>query len=349
MEILGLHIGRQKRQDEETTTSGTVESNPSDTRVTETAAVVAGVGLYCRAMIAATLDPPILEPWELSAVARDILLHGEWIAPLMLDGIEFSLPRSSNANIQGGVSPNSWRYDLTVPSPSTGTPLMRDVPYSGVAHVRMYTERESPWKGVSPLTMAGVSADLLRCVESGLTEEEDLPRSFVLSHGPSVQNLDRLREDLGMGGISLLEQSAQGWSGGRGQSDNIRSIRIGANPDPSEVSLRAQVSQDILSAMGVPAGMYSPREGSVSREAYRQWHASGVEPMGEALRYELEKKIERPVRISFHKLAAADIQARARAFRSLIDSNVHPEDAAMVAAIPGVRFIMPEPTPPPEV
>lgn len=351
VDILGFHIGRNERHDDAVSVeeSGAVD-NASYVEVEQTAAVVFGLYLYSRGFAAATLDPPIMSPDQLAGVARDLILHGQWVALIGTEAFDAALHRASSAVIRGGYRRTTWRYDLTLPAPSEPSPPVYGVPWSGVCHVMMQSERSSPWRGRSPLLDAGVSSDLLAAIEDGLAREEDWVRVHVLSHGPDVQRKDQLRKDLAEGGLRLMEQGNTSWQAAqRGNSTPLQSIRIGPAPDASEITLRAQVSQDVLSAMGVPSGLYAAREGSVSREAYRQWHASGLEPMGEALRAELERKLERPIRINFHRLAAADINARARGLKSLIDAKVEPESAALAVGMSGLQFMPPPPSPPPLV
>lgn len=325
--------------------SGSIPSNISSLDVLQTAAVVFATNLYSRAFAAAEITPRYMEPWELAGVARDMMLRGEWVAQLLLDRDSFFFARASDHDIMGGVRPSSWRYRLTLPAPSESRNSVA-LTYDSVAHVRINTNRTSPWRGISPFTEMGVTSRLLSLIENGLCDEEDIIRLQVLSFGPGVSNQTELAEDLSEGGMQLLNQSVQSFGQARsGIGNSVRNTRIGPTPEPAEVQLRAQVSQDILSAAGVPAGLYSPREGSVNREAYRQWHASGLEPMGEAFRAEIEKKTERPFEITFHRLAAADIAARARGLNSLIQSNVIPEDAARVVGMSGLRIVEPEPEP----
>lgn len=316
--------------------------------VAQTAAIVFATNLISRAFAAATIEPRYMEPWELAGMARDVMLHGEWVAQLMLDGSGFYFARSADHDIQGGTRPRQWRYRLTIPSPSAvGTGVL--LPYDSVCHVRMYTPRTEPWRGRSPFNEMGVTARLLGLIEDGLCREEDMVRLYVLSHGPGVADEAELAEDFSEGGLQLLEQSVQSFGQTRTSNGNqVRGTRVGPAPDQAEITMRAQVTQDILSAAGIPAGLYAPREGSVNREAYRQFHAATLEPIGEAFRAEIEKKTERPFSINFHKLAAADIAARGRGLSNLIAANIHPEDAMAVVGLSGLRYVEPEPEPPPE-
>lgn len=344
MDIFGYNLLLRQSQQQGDQLSVTVGesswNNPAD--VAATAAVTFGVGLHMRAFALATMDPPIMRSWERAAVARDILFRGEWIAQLALAGSSFEILRASGREISGGASPRSWVYRLTIPTPSTA---MNQVilPYDGVCHVRINTHPSSPWRGISPLQEMQLSTDLLRSIEDGLTEEEAIVRNTIVAHGPSGQNTAALRSDLSKPGLRFLEQVATGFRDSRTGHSTFQTSRIGPEPNPNEVALRAQVSQDVLSALGIPAGLYSPREGSVSREAYRQWFASSVEPMLKAFTEEMSEKLERPVTMSIPELAAADIASRGRALKQLIDAGVEPEIAAIAVGMSGLKFVEPEP------
>ena len=310
-----------------------------------TAAILFGLTLYAKGFAAAEVTPKVMRPWELAAVPLDIFRKGEWVAYLMIDGPGFYLARASSHDISGGINPRTWQYRLYLQGPSVASMPVR-LMYDSVCHVRFNTHATAPWRGISPLSAMEYTMDLLGNTEVGLIDEVEIPRTQLVSHGPGVQDMSRVAQSVADGGVAMLEQSAQAWGTQRsGLANSVRVSRIGPEPSAAEVTLRAQVSQDVLSAMGIPAGLYSPREGSVSREAYRQWHASGLEPLGEILRAELEEKLQRPVTINFHKLAAADIAARARGLKALIDADVEPEDATVAVGMPGLRFVEPEPAP----
>ena len=138
---------------------------------------------------------------------------------------------------------------------------------------------------------------------------------------------------------------AQGFRGRSEAHNTFQKSRIGPEPNASEIQLRSNVSRDVLSALWVPNGLYDSQQGAVVREAYRQWHASGLVPMGEAFRAELEEKLERPVTINFNMIAGADIAARGRALKQFIDSGVEPDYAASAIGMPGIPFVEPEPAP----
>ena len=62
--------------------------------------------------------------------------------------------------------------------------------------------------------------------------------------------------------------------------------------------------------------------GAGAREAYRQLLTSGIEPLGRIVEAELSEKLERPITLSFRRLAAADIVGRARALKGLVGAGV---------------------------
>lgn len=335
----------QQRADQLTT----VQEDPNSPRniprfidPTQTAAVVFGVGMYMMGFRLAVIDPPILSPWERAAVARDIMLRGEWVAQLLLDGLSWRALRASGHDIAGPADPRRWVYALTLPSPSSAMDRVI-LPAGAVLHCRINTAVASPWRGISPLEEMGISRALLACIEDGLATEERLARNIIVSHGPTNQNMTAFTRDLANPGTKVLDQSGA-YNRPGATSRSLSVDRIGPDPPQAEIQLRSSVAQDVLSAMGIPGGLYTPREGSASREAFRQWGVA-LESWGEALRDELQEKLERPVTVSFHRVAAADIAARARGLKALVDATVEKSMAGEIAGFTGIEFEEPEPPP----
>ena len=90
------------------------------------------------------------------------------------------------------------------------------------------------------------------------------------------------------------------------------------------VDLHALSLQEVAAVCGLPSPMVpgSDAAGPAWREAFRQFVALSVQPLGRILEAEVSRVLERPVRLTHHALASADIAARARAFKSLIENNI---------------------------
>ena len=122
--------------------------------------------------------------------------------------------------------------------------------------------------------------------------------------------------------------SSSGWNmSGTGQ---WQQLKLGPQPDQHTLALRAQVELDILSALGIPPGIQGT-EGTVTREAYRQFNSSGVQPIARIVEAELSIKFETPVSLSFRSLGATDVVSKSRAMKGMVDAGVPLEKAMAIA------------------
>jgi len=316
-----------------------------------TAAVQFGVGLLARAFAVADVSPdvPALTPEYRASMIHDIILRGEHVAVVQVARGRPMLYRAQSHDIQGGYDPRTWRYHVELPGPTSSSRM--GALYEQVAHVRYLPRAAQPWRGVSPLAEAGLSTELLGKIEGSLNREFDSLTLSLISH-PSgyLPNADRRREFAGELSSAqrqvLVEAGNEGWRQ-RGPAGSWEQVRLGPDPTSAEMTLREQVAQDVLSAIGVPAGLYAPREGAVSRESYRQLLSAAILPYAELCLSELRRALSMPgLRIGFHRLAAADVAARARAYGSLVQAGVTPESAARIAGIEDAEMqtVAPEPS-----
>ena len=111
-------------------------------------------------------------------------------------------------------------------------------------------------------------------------------------------------------------------SAARGPSDMARR-RIGAEPPSPLVTLRRDVEACISSIYGIPAALLTSATGaSQAREDYRRVLHSVIVPLGRLVAEELGAKLDAPgARLEFRELGAADVQGRARAWRSLVGAT----------------------------
>lgn len=344
VKLLGINIerGAKKREDQvvviNRTAGGNTQSETSEAE--QTAAVEFGVSLYARGFMSLTATPEheALSPTYMSQVARDLLLRGEHLGYIDITEGELEIIRSYSWAIGGGASWKSWRYDLSLPAPSGNVRHEGTLP-DQVIHLVLNAAPSTPWIGVSPLEAAKVSKDLLYRIERNLAEEMDGPVSNILvpPAGVTLSQADRdtIAQDLGnaKGKPTILNSGTSGgWRSN--QSGQWQRLRMGPEPHPSEIDLRGRASQDILSALGIPGGLYSPSEGSVSREAYRQLLASGIQALANAILWEMRRKLESPsLTFDFSKMAAADVATHARAYGTFIDKGVPHKEALQLAGL----------------
>ena len=97
------------------------------------------------------------------------------------------------------------------------------------------------------------------------------------------------------------------------------------------VQLRAHVEASIASAAGVPADLVV--QGATTealRESWRQFAFGTLMPLAYELGPESRVKVGGSGLLSFDRLAAADVQGRARAYKSLTDGGMDAGRAAQV-------------------
>ena len=95
------------------------------------------------------------------------------------------------------------------------------------------------------------------------------------------------------------------------------------------VELHALALQETAGVCGLPAAMVPGADaaGPAHREAFRQFVALTVLPLGRMLEAEVSRVLERPVRLMHHQLASADVASRARAFKALVENDIDKDRA----------------------
>ena len=137
------------------------------------------------------------------------------------------------------------------------------------------------------------------------------------------------------GDVALVETQAGGHGQGRQSAPQIewQPKRLGANIPEAHIGLRDSRGRDVCASLGIPPALYAGGDGGSSREAYRQLLTATLEPLASIITHEFREKVGYPVTLDFKRLAAADIAARARAYGTLVASNVDPDTAAEVSGL----------------
>ena len=305
-----------------------------------TAAVEAAAGLLGRAFATASVNAPagIVSPGVLSCIGRGLILRGDVLYVIDVGEAGLTLLPASQWDVSGGVSPSSWAYRATLPTPSGAHTAT--VPAASVLHFRYSFDPARPWVGVGPLTRAGLTARLSAGLEAALADEVGAARGSLIPVPTDGQSggVDALLGDLkGLrGDVALVETTAAGW--GKGEQAAPRHDwspqRIGANPPPSLPVLRSEAGQSILAACGVPVELFVASDGTGQREAWRRFLHGTVEPMAAPVVQELREKLELPgLTFSFDSLFASDLSGRARAYQSLVGGGMVAEKAAELAGL----------------
>ena len=261
--------------------------------------------------------------------------------------------------IAGGVDPDTWRYSFKQQRPNGDDPLdldslpTRNVPSSGMVHVRYMPSFNAPWHGVSPLTRAGLTASGLALIERSLKEDSTLPTGGMLpipdGAGEAAATQAAAALASGRGKTTLIETLVAGWGQGteaapKGDWDQKR---FGPNIPATSIEAREKAGEFLMDAMGVPSSLHRS-DGGAQRESYRHFFNSTVETLGALIAAELSEKLERTIRLDFPQAFKSDMVARGRTLKSLIDSGVPPREAGKVVGLPEAALpveLPPEPPP----
>ena len=322
--------------------------NPAN--VLQTGAVEAASALVGRAFASATLNPvmPAVTPAILGIIGREIIRRGECVFAIDVDPeTGLRLTPAASWDISGGPSPESWTYRVDLSAP--GGTVSRVVSGAGVVHVRPYVEPSAPWRGLSPIASASLTARLLSETEAALADESSGTRGHVLpmpqgnaggdDDDDADDSLSNLQADIAnlRGRTTLVETTSAGYGEGRGAApaSDWQPRRIGASPPDSLRQLRGDAEMCLLGAMGVPVELISARsDGAAVREAWRRFAHSTLAPLGEHVAAELADKLDRPgLALDFSSLFASDITGRSRAFNSMVQGGMDIERAAGLSGL----------------
>ena len=319
--------------------------------VYSTFAAVFGIGLVSRAFALAVVEPSSMAT-TLSAHMRamiglELLLRGEFAAEID------AAPRGGLVlypalvgSVSGSYKPETWRYHLKFPMPGDNVdPIERNIAAAGVVHIRNnWATAATPWKGVSPLVMAGTSATALANIETRLGHDANTRVLHIIPapDGTPATRMQTLRTSLSQsrGNATLVESMAGGWGGGRlaAPSRDWEPRRVGPEIPQANVMFRDQTALGIIGALGVPPQMLDGAAGGM-REGYRQFQIMEMEPLARLAEEECSEKLGTAIRFNFDGMAAIDINARARAFDSFVRNGI-----TLEAALTMVGLSMP-PTP----
>ena len=248
-------------------------------------AVETAAGLYARAFASADVEPAGvrtagLTPATLASIGRRLVERGESLHLVEVDGGRVTLTESSAWSVTGGPRPSTWKYQATLGGPSvTSTGWY---PRDQVAHCTWATSSAEPWRGVSPLTLAGTTGRLAKVLERALADEAGGPVGSLIpmptdAGGESVDSDDAadpfapLKRQIAelRGRVGLVESTAAGFGEGRAAapSSDWAVRRIGANPPATLPALREAVESTVLACCGVPPDLPGRAVGRASHTA----------------------------------------------------------------------------------
>ena len=312
-------------------------------------AVEVAARLYAAAFASAEVEPAnartaALTPALLGDVARRLVAQGEAVLLVEVDGGAVRLLPAVWWTVTGGPR-RPWRYQVTTSGPSTTETV--GVSGEGVAHCAWAWDARQPWRGRSPLALAGESGRLARALERALADEAAGPVGHLIAMPLDATDEDTngdgdadplaplKREIAGLRGrVGLVETLAAGYGEGRAAApaQDWQARRIGANPPDSLPVLREAVESTVLACCGIPPDLV--RGGPGGREAYRRWTHAAVAPLARCVSDELGRALDVPgLRLRFDALGAADVAGRSRAFASLTGGGMDAGEARRVAGL----------------
>ena len=216
------------------------------------------------------------------------------------------------------------------------------MPAQGAVWIPWQASSSEPWRGASPLTLAGFTGDALAKVEQSLAQEFGTTTGYLLPipKDPGDGTTDGLKAELKTlkGSLSLAETTAGGWGEGKQQApqkDLGEPTHLGARPPDALVKVRTDLSVDVLQACGISAAMVGVEgEGTARRAALAQFLDTQAAPFARLLAAELSEKLDQDVTLDLDSLQRADtVLTRARAAAQLVGAGVAIEEALTAAGL----------------
>ena len=309
-----------------------------------TGALESSASIVARCFAAAQVQAPrpfqqALTPALMSMVGRALIRSGEIVFAIDTQGGLFKMLPCSSYDVSGGPNPASWRYRLTISGPDSLS-TMSPVPAEGLVHIRLQSDPQRPWRGISPLSSASLAGKLSAETEAALGDEASGPRGYLLpipvgGDDPSVDELKADIRTLG-GSIATVESQAAGWArdgGATRPNTDWKPMRLGANPPVGLVTAAENASREVYAACGIPYSLVVDSAANAAREGYRRLLHSTVVPIARIVEAELSEKMEADIKISFDSLFAGDLSGRARSFQNLVLGGMGLDKAAGLAGL----------------
>ena len=274
-------------------------------------------------------DDGLLDASTLFSMGFDLVREGQsvWLLDVGTGRLRLSRASTGSDVYQGAADRESWTYRLTLPGPSVTTTVRASADH--VIHIRQNSDPTCPWRGRSGLEVAQSSGGLAATLVSALTAEGEIPITRIIPQpqGNSQNTADSIRKAIGTGlRLALPESVASGGGAGRSSAPltDWKPYTIQPEYMAAGVELHALALQETAAVCGLPAPMVPGADaaGPAAREAFRQFVALSVQPLGRILEAEVSRVLERDVRLQHHQLASADVASRARAYKALIENDV---------------------------
>ena len=264
----------------------------------------------------------------------------------------YLVPAQHEWTVLGGTDPEQWIVDATLTGAQTV--YERSAPRAAWLHVIRDAEPDYPWRGVSPLQRASVSAQLARMAEDALVTEMRQPTKALipLPQGAGVDR-DTLRNDIQNKAyqIAFPTTTTAGFGAGRGSAPltDWKPQRLKPMPEAALVDLADRATARVVAALGAhPAIMGGGGgNGSVDREAGRQMRKMIMQPMARLIEENAWRVFGERIRIWWEPGVDA-LMVKAKTADVLTKMGVDPQEALKLARVTMVKVKMaPKLTPPP--
>ena len=308
-----------------------------DTLSTDIAALEICRGWWGRAFASATVTPEspaaqALTPAVLNQIGRSLVQCGEIALEVRVTGDGVSLEQASTFDIRGGAGRDTWTYLMQTAGPDTLE--LRTLPASRVVHLQYASDPDRPWVGIGP--MAGLTRDVAARLEQALAHESGGAVGQLVPSPPGDKA--GLQGDIrGLKGrLVLVDSMAAGWDTGtvgapRGDWDVHR---LGPTFTPNTEPVRESVAASLLAACGISPAVLGRSDGTLLREAYRQFVTSTIAPIAKIITPEMADKLDLDgLSFDFTSLRSADVTGRARAYAGMVGAGLSPDQAMEIAGL----------------
>ena len=211
----------------------------------------------------------------------------------------------------------------------------RYVPADRILHCRLNVDMLTG-QGRSDLAVAIAARDLLRNMEFNLADESQDPSGYLIPT-QSWEN-EQIRNGVTEldGAKMLVPPESTNFMGSPGsvsaQYDWLQR-RVGFDPPPAVRDWYDTARINALGVLGVPASLFgTDADASATREAWRLYIFTVVDPMAKLLE-QAAARAGLDIDFKFDQLMASDIANRARAYKSLVDSNMAEDQAAKLTGL----------------
>ena len=319
-----------------------------------TGALEAASGLVSRAFMTCEVQGSpeaqrVLTPECLGMVGRALIRHGQIVFMIRTSRGRLELLPAQTHDVNGGPERDDWEYRLTLGGPSE-TSTFENVPSSSVIHAKYAIDASQPWRGLSPLSIAGLAGRLSAETMAALADESSMPRGAFLPLPVDGEDstVAAMQADIkrSKGSILTVEGGDFDNPGDKRMADYAVK-RFGAMPPDALVKLAQLATAEVLAACGVNPALVADTQGTAMREAYRQFLFGLVSPLGRMFAAELSEKLDEDITLDWTELRASDIAGRARAYGTFRSGGMDVNSAALQAGL-DPRHITEEPKPEPE-